>query len=131
MAVVQGALRLRGARVLDDGAATDAAKAIGAGDPTIELALAGGTKQTVRFGKAVEGSSEVNVVGGDGLVYAINSFNKGRYDKPVELFKKPPAPPPGMGGMGGMGGGMSGLENLPPDVRKKVEASLKQQGLGN
>jgi hypothetical protein len=36
-----------------------------------------------------------------------------------------------MGGMGGMGGGMSGLENLPPDVRKKLEASLKQQGLGN
>ena len=132
MAVVQGALRLRGARVLDDGAAAaDAAKAIGAGDPSIELSLAGGTKQTVRFGKAAEGSSEVNVVGADGLVYAINSFNKGRYDKPVELFKKPPAPAPGMGGMGGMGGGMSGLENLPPDVRKKLEASLKQQGLGN
>jgi hypothetical protein len=28
------------------------------------------------------------------------------------------------------GGGISGLENLPPDVRKKLEASLKQQGLG-
>ena len=66
--------------------------------------------------------------GGDGLVYAVASFTKARYEKPVELFKKPPPPPQGMGAPGG--GGISGLENLPPDVRQKLEASLKQQGLG-
>ena len=28
-------------------------------------------------------------------------------------------------------GGMQGLESLPPDVRAKLEASMRQQGMGN
>ena len=60
--------------------------------------------------------------GADGLVYVVNSFTRTRYEKPTELFHKPAAPPAGMGG--GMGG-MAGLESLPPDVRKKLEASMK------
>jgi hypothetical protein len=124
--VVQAALRLRGSRLMADVTAAT----IGAGDPTIELQLAGGAKQTVRFGKAPDGATDIPTLGADGLVYAVNAPSKARYNTPLELFKKPAAPPPGMGGMGG-GGGMSGLESLPPDVRKKLEASLKQQGLGN
>jgi len=124
--VVQAALRLRGSRLMADVVPAT----IGVGDPTIELQLAGGAKQTVRFGKAPDGATDIPTLGADGLVYAVNGPSKARYNTPLELFKKPPAPPPGMGGMGG-GGGMSGLENLPPDVRKKLEASLKQQGLGN
>lgn len=115
---VQGALRLRGTKVLVG------ERDLGAVSASVELRLKSGT-QRVRFGAPIEGGGDVRAEGGDGLVYAVSSFTKGRYEKPVELFKKPPPPPPGMGG-----GGISGLENLPPDVRKKLEASLKQQGLG-
>ena len=115
---VAAALRIKGARVV-----SDVADAIGK-DPSITVTTKSGT-QTVQFGKAVDGSNDVLVKGADGLVYAVSSSLRGRYEKPVELFKKPPAPPPGMGGMGGM----QGLESLPPDVRAKLEASLKQQGM--
>lgn len=118
---VQGALRLRGTKVLVG------ERDIGAVSATVELQLKSGS-QRVRFGAPIEGGSDVRAEGSDGLVYAVAAFTKGRYEKPVELFKKPPPPPPGMGGPGA--GGISGLENLPPDVRKKLEASLKQQGLG-
>jgi hypothetical protein len=119
--VVQSALRLRGTRFLGD------VKTTGAG-PQVELVLSSGKKQVLRFyGPVEEGSSDVVVVGADGNAYAISGYQKGRYEKPVELFKKPPTPPPGMGGGGG---GISGLESLPPDVRKKLEASLKAQGMG-
>jgi hypothetical protein len=116
---VAAALRIKGSRVVSDVA--DA----GGKDPSIVLTTKSGT-QTVQFGKAVDGSNDVLVKGADGLVYAVSSNLRGRYEKPVELFKKPPAPPPGMGG--GMGG-MQGLESLPPDVRAKLEASMKQQGM--
>jgi hypothetical protein len=43
-----------------------------------------------------------------------------RLQSGVELFKKPPPPPDH--------GQMQGLESLPPDVRKKIEAQLRQQG---
>jgi hypothetical protein len=118
---VQGALRLRGTKVLVG------ERDIGAVSASVEVQLKNGT-QRVRFGAPIEGGGDVRAEGGDGLVYAVASFTKARYEKPVELFKKPPPPPQGMGAPGG--GGISGLENLPPDVRQKLEASLKQQGLG-
>jgi hypothetical protein len=101
----------------------------GGADPAVALVLKGGAKQTVRFGKQLENADpnapkEFHVAGADGNVYVANSFTRGRYEKPAELFKKPPPPPPGMGG--GMGG-IQGLEGLPPDVRKKLEESLKNQ----
>lgn len=104
-------------------------KDAGAGDVSIELVAKSG-KQTVRFGKAVENADanapkEVYVVAADGNVLVANSYTHDRFAKPEQLFKKPPAPPPGMGGMGGKG--IQGLESLPPDIRKKLEASLKQQ----
>ncbi len=126
--VVAGALRLKGVRVATG--VTDA----GGGDPVIELELANGKRESVRFGKSAdvvtegEKTKELYVKGADGLVYVVSSFTKSRYEKPTELFKKPAAPPAGMGGMGGMGG-MQGLDSLPPDIRKKLEASLKSQGL--
>ncbi|MDP2339562.1 MAG: DUF4340 domain-containing protein [Deltaproteobacteria bacterium] len=127
---VSGALRNKGARI-----AVDVADA-GGSDPMIEVKLASGKTESLRFGKPVppedpstakpdDKPREYYVKGADGLVYVVNSFTRGRYEKPTELFKKPAAPPPGMGGAGGM----SGLESLPPDVRKKLEASLKNKGL--
>ncbi len=133
-AAIGGVLRNKGLRV-----AADVADAGGA-DPLIEVKLASGKTESLRFGKAVPPAEpaagspppkpddkprEYYVKAPDGLVYVVNAFTRSRYEKPTELFKKPPAPPPGMGGAGGM----SGLENLPPDVRKKLEASLKNKGL--
>ena len=125
---VVGALtRLKGSRFVGaEGAAALAKSAV-----TVQVKTAAGV-QTVRFGAApAEGSDvkDVMVLGADGYVYATSPWARTRYAEPVGLFKKPPAPPPGMGGMGGPGGlgGIQGLENLPPDVRKKLEASLRQQ----
>jgi hypothetical protein len=117
------AARLRAQRWAGD------VKDAGGSDPTIELATKAGT-QTVRFGKQVENADanaakEFYLQAADGNVVVVNGYTRDRFAKPEELFKKPPAPPPGMGGMGGKG--LSGLESLPPDIRKKLEASLKQQ----
>ena len=127
---VSGALRNKGVRLASG--VVDA----GGSDPLIELKLASGKTESLRFGKAVppedpstvkpdDKPREYYVKGADGLVYVVNSFTRSRYEKPIDLFKKPAAPPPGMGGLGGM----QGLESLPPDVRKKLEASLKNKNL--
>jgi hypothetical protein len=121
--VVAQATRVRAQRWAGD------VKDAGAGDISIELVGKAG-KQVVRFGKQLDnadanGPKEFYVVGADGNVVVVNSYTHDRFAKPELLFKKPPAPPPGMGGMGGKG--IQGLESLPPEIRKKLEASLKQQ----
>ena len=124
---VAGALRLKGSR-LASGVADS-----GGADPSVEVALQNGKTEVVRFGKGIveEGAKagdapkELYVKGADGLVYVASSFTKTRYEKPTDLFKKPPAPPPSMGGPGGM----QGLDSLPPDVRKKLEASMRAKQL--
>jgi hypothetical protein len=103
-------------------------KDAGGNDPMAELVTKAGT-QSVRFGKQIETADPANgkefyAVGADGNVVIVNSYTRDRFTKPEELFKKPPPPPPGMG-MGGSG--LQGLDSLPPDIRKKLEASLKQQ----
>ncbi len=133
-AQIAAVLRVKAARISD--AKVNFAK----GSPTVELALKGGKKQLLVFGDGLPGdapaagpktapaeSREFYVKGSaDGLTYVIAGFTRGRYDKPLDLFKKPPDPPQGMG-MGGPGGAMTGLSGLPPDVRKKLEESMKQQ----
>ncbi|MCC7075104.1 MAG: DUF4340 domain-containing protein [Deltaproteobacteria bacterium] len=139
---VAAALRLRAARMTDVKAA---AAGLDKAGTLIELQLKGGKRQVVRIGAPVPLSAEEQKVapggkapeprefyassGVDPLVYAVAAYTKKRYDKPADLFKKPAPPPGGMGGMGGMGGqqgSMHGLEGLPPDVRKKLEESLKK-----
>src|SRR5688572_33146249 len=128
---------MRGTRVAADAPATAVAKP----GPVVELSLKDGKKQTLRFGAPVPPDTatdekadakgddkkknepkEYYAKGAvDDLTYVVAAFSRNRYDKPAELFKKPPAPPPGVGG-----GGIPGMENLPPDVRKKLEASMKK-----
>ncbi|HEY1101763.1 MAG TPA: DUF4340 domain-containing protein, partial [Myxococcota bacterium] len=117
--VVASALRLKGTRIVDD------ASDIKAGGPSIELTFKDGGKQLVRFGSD-DVDNEVRIKGADGLVYGAAAALRTRYTTPIALFKTPPAPP--AGGMGGMGG-MGGLDSLPPDVRAKLEASMRQQGM--
>jgi hypothetical protein len=94
---------------------------------TVELNVEGGPTQSLKFGKEVvagkDKGKEVYVKGSaDALTYAVYDGVRSRLDSGVEMFKKAP-PPPNMGGAGGM----RGLESLPPDIRKKIEAQIRSQ----
>ncbi len=123
--------RLRAARRIGavGSGAVYAETGLQAPDTTVEVITTDGTSHVVKFGKPVVDPTaakdaavkEVYVQGdADTDVYAIARFAKDRFDKPLDLFKR--VERPAMAGPGGM----SGLENLPPDVRKKLEASLKK-----
>lgn len=138
---VSAALRMRAARLA--GVPLTAAGVDKAGT-VIDLTLKGGKRQTVRIGAPVpltedekkglpaggpapEPKEFYATGGADQMVYVVAGHAKKRYDKPAELFKKPSPPPGGMGGA--PGGGMQGLEGLPPDVRKKLQESIKKGDL--
>lgn len=136
---IAGILRARAARVANDAPATAFAPVGGKPPgPVVEVSLKGGKKQTLKFGAPVPLDAEEKAKAGDDkkklepreyyvkgavddLTYVIAAFSRNRYDKPTELFKKPPGPPPGMGG-----GAIPGMEGLPPEVRKKLEESMKK-----
>ena len=147
--VVTAALRLRAVRLAAD--LTPATAGVASAATVIEMTLKGGKKQTLRIGApvpltdaekaAVPGGAKPEVkefyaTGGvDDRVYVVAGYTKRRYDRPSELFKKigqaggPGGGMPGGpgGGMpGGPGSGMHGLDQLPPDVRKKLEESMKR-----
>lgn len=94
---------------------------------SLEIRVDGGPTQVLRFGSGVEGpggAKEVYVKGSvDGAIYQTAQYEKGRLEQGLELFKKPP-PPPAMGNFP-----PRGLESLPPDIRAKLEAQLRQQGV--
>lgn len=135
--VVAGLVRTRAARLAADAPKDALAKA----GPVVELALKGGKKQTLRFGAPLPVSEddakiddkkpgdakkpeprEFYVAGGaDNLVYVAPAFTRARFDKPADMFKKPAQPGPGGAGPGGI----PGMDKLPPDVRKKLEESVK------
>jgi hypothetical protein len=122
---VAAAARMRATKVLDKGAS-----AIGGRGPMVTFVDKDKKKSTIVFGGKIvdaEGkeTGEVYAVGVDGSVYAVGASLKARYEKPFELMKTPP--PPQNGGMPGMPGMPQGMENLPPDVRKKLEEAMKKQ----
>jgi hypothetical protein len=108
--VLARVLALRGTRVGD--AKTTASA------PLVELTMKGKVV-TLRTG-AVEGG-EVAVKGRDELVQLLPANQKSWLETGVELFKRPKMPPPGSGQI-------QGLDQLPPDVRAKLEAQLRAQG---
>ncbi|MBX5482466.1 MAG: DUF4340 domain-containing protein [Myxococcaceae bacterium] len=83
---------------------------------TIEVTLEGGVKQAVKLGKTTEGGLYARGAV-DEAIYVVSTSEKSRIERGVELFKK--RPPPSFAG--------SGFDQLPPDLRAKLEASLKQQ----
>ena len=137
---VAAALRMRAARLA---AVPRQSAGIDMAGTVVDLVLKGGKRQTVKIGAPVPLTEDEQKAapagkppepkefyatgGADQLVYVVAGFTKKRYDKPAELFKKPPPPPGGMGGA--PSGGMQGLESLPPDVRKKLEESIKKGDL--
>lgn len=89
---------------------------------TVEL-TGDGAPKTLRFGGEVpEGAvgKQLYVKGSaDELIYVISASEKSSYQSGVTLFNKPPPPPPSSN--------MQGLDSLPPDIRAKIEAQLRQQ----
>ncbi len=113
---------LKASRLIGDKA--EAARS-GLSNPTttVDLTIEGNGHQLLKFGKEAKPDKpkEVYVKGStDTFTYAISEAVRSRFDAGVEMFKKLP-PPPNMGR-----GGMQGLESLPPDVRAKIEAQLRQ-----
>ncbi|HEX9508681.1 MAG TPA: DUF4340 domain-containing protein [Myxococcales bacterium] len=118
---------LRGLKAsrLIDGKVEPAQSGLSKPTTQVDLTLEGGAHQSLTFGKEAKSDKgkEVYVKGSaDALTYAISDGQRSRFDSGVEMFKKLPPPPPNMAG-----GGMRGLESLPPDVRAKIEAQLRQQ----
>ena len=114
---------LRASRVVET-AANPAQTGLSRSTTMVDIAVEGGATQSLRFGKELKSDKgkEAYVKGSaDNLTYAIYDAVRTRFETGIELFKKQPPPPPSTGG------GMRGLENLPPDVRQKIEAQLRAQ----
>jgi hypothetical protein len=110
--VLQRLANLRALRVAADVSEAKAGVARGA---VVEVTLEGGEKATLRFGAEAGSASEVYARGSDGLVYVVNAAERTHWTQGLELFKRLPPPPP-------MG---SGLDQLPPDIRRQLEAQLR------
>lgn len=128
---VQGMLgKLSGiARTKGTSVASDAPQnAVSAPDIRVEITLASGETKKLWFGRpapagANGGSPEYFALGEGNLVYRVPGHQRTRFEKPLDLFKKvapPPMPP---------GGGGGGLDSLPPDIRKQLEAAMRNQGM--
>jgi hypothetical protein len=115
---------LRAARLVE-GAVTDAQAGLSSPSAVVEVTVEGEPPQTLRLGKEAAGAAN----GGkelyarstiDGLTYSVGDGVRARLAQGVELFKRRP-PPPSFAGAGNM----KGLESLPPDVRRQLEAQLR------
>ncbi|QRK09183.1 DUF4340 domain-containing protein [Archangium violaceum] len=110
---------------LVEGQVTDAQAGLASPTALVEVTVEGEPVQTLRLGKeapgAANGAKELYARSTiDALTYAVGEGVKTRLAQGLELFKRRP-PPPSFAG----GGQMQGLESLPPDVRRQLEAQLR------
>jgi hypothetical protein len=114
---------LSGTRLIE-GPVPDGKAGLSSPAALVEVTVEGGPVQTLRLGKeapAAEGSKELYARSTiDGLTYAVPERVRFRLEQGLELFKRP-APPPSFAG----NGQMKGLESLPPEVRRQLEAQLQ------
>jgi hypothetical protein len=117
---------LRGLRAtrLVEGPVTDGQAGLGAPATLVEVTVEGEPVQTLRLGKeapgAAEGGKELYARSSlDALTYAVGEGVKARLAQGLELFKR--RSQPGFAGAGQV----QGLESLPPDVRRQLEAQLR------
>jgi hypothetical protein len=100
---------------------TDAKVGLARPSGTVEISVEGAAAQVLKFGAETPGKTLYVRGTADGLLYTIDRGALTRLESALELFKKPPPPPPNMGQM-------KGLDSLPPEIRRQLEAQLKQQG---
>jgi hypothetical protein len=115
---------LRATRLVE-GQVTDAQAGLGSPAVLVEVTVEGEPVQTLRLGKeapgAANGAKELYArTTIDTLTYAVGDGVRARLAQGLELFKRRP-PPPSFAGAGQM----KGLESLPPDVRRQLEAQLR------
>lgn len=115
---------LNGTRLIE-GPITDAQAGLTSPAVLVEVSVEGGPAQTLRLGKEVPGTAssgkELYARSSiDTLTYAVGDGARARLAQGLELFKRRP-PPPGFAGAHQM----KGLESLPPEVRKQLEAQLR------
>jgi hypothetical protein len=114
---------LRGNRLVE-GQVTDGQAGLASPAALVEVSVEGGPVQTLRLGKeapgAANGGKELYARGAiDAFTYAVGEGVRARLAQGLELFKR--RPQPGFAGAGQM----QGLESLPPDVRRQLEAQLR------
>lgn len=114
---------LHGARLVE-GTLTDAQAGLAAPATLVELTLEGEPVQTLRLGKeapgAANGAKELYARSTlDALTYAVSDVVRSRLAQGLELFKR--RPPPSFAGANPM----QGLESLPPEIRRQLEAQLR------
>ena len=104
----------------------DGKAAFGFKRPSIEVIVhqADGKKTALLFGKDLEeGNAQTYVKSPiDGGTYLVRSFQKTRFERGVDLFKKVAPPPMNFNQA-------QGFNNLPPDVRKSLEEQMRKQNL--
>ncbi|MGQ0506688.1 MAG: DUF4340 domain-containing protein [Myxococcaceae bacterium] len=118
---------LRGMRAVKvvDTPVSDARGGFGAPIATVIIEQEGAPTETLKLGKAAPmdaGQTTANLYArgsADRNAFLVTDYVKNRLTSGIELFKK--QPPPSFGGPGGM----KGLESLPPDVRRQLEAQLR------
>jgi hypothetical protein len=115
---------LQGTRLIE-GQVTDGQAGFTSPAALVEVTVEGEPVQTLRLGKEAPGAAN----GGkelyarstlDALTYAVGEGVRTRLAQGLELFKRR-SPPPGFAG----NGQPQGLESLPPEVRRQLEAQLR------
>jgi hypothetical protein len=114
---------LRGTRLIE-GTLTDAQVGLASPAAVVELTVEGEPVRTLRLGKeapgAANGAKELYArTTLDAFTYAVGDGVKARLAQGPGLFKR--RPPPSFAG----GGQLQGLESLPPEVRRQLEAQLR------
>jgi hypothetical protein len=110
---------------LIEGPVTDGQAGLTSPAALVEVTVEGGPVQTLRLGKdapgAANGGKELYARSTlDALTYAVGDGARLRLAQGLDLFKRR-TPPPSFAGAGPM----KGLESLPPEVRKQLEAQLR------
>lgn len=88
---------------------------------SVALELEGGAASTMRLGGELGPTERCATTSVDALTYAVADSERKWLERGLELFKRAP-PPPSF-----PQGGIQGLEQLPPDIRAKLEAQLRQR----
>jgi hypothetical protein len=113
---------LRGTRLVE-GQLTDGQAGLASPAALVEVTVEGQPAQTLRLGEApgaANGGKELYARSSlDSLTHAVSEDVRTRLAQGLELFKRRPTP-----GFAG-GGQMQGLESLPPDLRRQLEAQLR------
>jgi hypothetical protein len=110
---------------LVEGQVSDGQAGLASPAALVEVSVEAGPAQTLRLGKEAPGAAN----GGkelyarstiDALTYAVGEGVRARLAQGLELFKRRPQP-----SFAGAGGQMQGLDSLPPEVRRQLEAQLR------